>query len=249
MWEEWTRIAPDVGHMEEVMPFTFFVGHPMWEEWTRIAPDCRRGTSHVGRTGDPLVVGLVSSDVEEATCNFRRGTSHLVFIVDPLGEKRVAVGHFSVGHPMWKKPPDFCRGTSHARYHWWMIVRVAQKEDAPAIARVQVDGWRAAYRGIISDEVLNALSVMEGAQKTTHEIYAIYVDPAHWLNGMGRALTDRALETARSRGARRVTLWVLEANHAARSFYKKMSFAEDGLRKIDRIGDRDLAELRYSRRI
>jgi GNAT superfamily N-acetyltransferase len=37
-------------------------------------------------------------------------------------------------------------------------VRKAQREDAAAIARVNVDTWRSAFCGIISDDFLNALS-------------------------------------------------------------------------------------------
>lgn len=40
-----------------------------------------------------------------------------------------------------------------------MKIRAALVSDAPAIARVHVDSWRAAYRGIISDEVLENLNI------------------------------------------------------------------------------------------
>jgi hypothetical protein len=37
-------------------------------------------------------------------------------------------------------------------------IREARISDAPGIARVRVDTWRTAYRGIVSDEHLNGLS-------------------------------------------------------------------------------------------
>lgn len=40
-----------------------------------------------------------------------------------------------------------------------MTVRGARLEDAPAIARVHVETWRAAYRGQISDAALDTLTV------------------------------------------------------------------------------------------
>lgn len=44
-------------------------------------------------------------------------------------------------------------------------VRKVREEDLAEIARIQVDGWRAAYSGFISGEYLLALSVPEKLQK------------------------------------------------------------------------------------
>ncbi len=44
------------------------------------------------------------------------------------------------------------------------MVRQATPADAPAIARVQVDTWRTAYRGIVADDFLAALSYEERAR-------------------------------------------------------------------------------------
>jgi len=40
-----------------------------------------------------------------------------------------------------------------------MKIRAALESDAPAIARVHIDSWRAAYRGIIPDDVLDNLEI------------------------------------------------------------------------------------------
>lgn len=39
-----------------------------------------------------------------------------------------------------------------------MLIREADVKDAPAIARVTVDTWKTAYRGIINDDYLDKLS-------------------------------------------------------------------------------------------
>ena len=39
------------------------------------------------------------------------------------------------------------------------VVRTARAEDADAIARVQVDTWRVAYRGLMPDETIAAFDV------------------------------------------------------------------------------------------
>jgi ribosomal protein S18 acetylase RimI-like enzyme len=44
-----------------------------------------------------------------------------------------------------------------------MIIREARSDDGFAIARVNVESWRATYRGLLPDEALAALSVEERA--------------------------------------------------------------------------------------
>ncbi len=44
------------------------------------------------------------------------------------------------------------------------VIRPAAPADAPGIARVQVDSWRAAYSGILAEEFLQALSVERQGQ-------------------------------------------------------------------------------------
>jgi GNAT superfamily N-acetyltransferase len=77
----------------------------------------------------------------------------------------------------------------------------------------------------------------------TAEITAIYLDLAVWRRGHGRALCRRALEEAARRGRSEVTLWVLEANHAARRFCEALGFAEDGGAKVE--PGSGLREVRY----
>ncbi|MEW6173859.1 MAG: GNAT family N-acetyltransferase [Bacillota bacterium] len=51
-----------------------------------------------------------------------------------------------------------------------MIIRRATVADAPAIARVNVDTWQTAYRGIIPDEHLDKLSCCE-REKSIRELF------------------------------------------------------------------------------
>jgi ribosomal protein S18 acetylase RimI-like enzyme len=46
-----------------------------------------------------------------------------------------------------------------------VTLRLARREDAPAIAAVHVDAWRATYRGIFPDDVLDGLSLGEFTQR------------------------------------------------------------------------------------
>jgi ribosomal protein S18 acetylase RimI-like enzyme len=149
-----------------------------------------------------------------------------------------------------------------------IVVRPAEKGDILAIAGVHVRAWRAAYRGLVHDAVLDDLTVAEREQmwnalvpsrddahvtivaeidgevvgfcsvtapsrdadapEGTAEIPAIYVEPDRRRGGIGAALLDAALVALEAAGWRRVTLWVIATNAAARAFYAHYGFAPDG---------------------
>lgn len=71
-----------------------------------------------------------------------------------------------------------------------MRIREASVEDASAIARVAVDTWKTAYRGIIDDNYLNSLSYEEREkgwrQYPFHECY-VYVAEDNTQNIIGFA--------------------------------------------------------------
>jgi ribosomal protein S18 acetylase RimI-like enzyme len=85
-----------------------------------------------------------------------------------------------------------------------------------------------------------------GLAGETGELYTLYVAPAHWSTGAGRALTDAALDGLRVAGYRRVVLWTLTENARARRFYGKAGFAPDGATNI-LAGPGNVEELRYAR--
>ena len=58
-----------------------------------------------------------------------------------------------------------------------------------------------------------------GSEHEVAELYALYVHPARWSTGTGRALMDQVLAKVRAAGYASITLWVLEANARARRFY------------------------------
>jgi ribosomal protein S18 acetylase RimI-like enzyme len=81
--------------------------------------------------------------------------------------------------------------------------------------------------------------------RITAEIAAIYVLPNHWRQGAGRALCQRALETARREKFIAVTLWVLASNIAAHNFYVTLGFHPDGATKSESFASRELQEVRF----
>ncbi|MGH8860656.1 MAG: GNAT family N-acetyltransferase [Jatrophihabitantaceae bacterium] len=75
------------------------------------------------------------------------------------------------------------------------------------------------------------------------EVYAIYVHPARWSTGAGRALLGAALDEL---GDVPAVLWVLEVNERARRFYEIAGFRLDGAVKPAELpGGVELPEVRY----
>jgi ribosomal protein S18 acetylase RimI-like enzyme len=60
-------------------------------------------------------------------------------------------------------------------------------------------------------------------------IDGLAVDPAHRRRGVARRLLDAAIEAARARGARRLTLRVLGPNATARALYEAAGFTVEGV--------------------
>ncbi len=162
-------------------------------------------------------------------------------------------------------------------------VREAAAGDAEAIADVHVRSWQAAYRGQLTDDYLDSLSVEErleqhrgalenpGARRTwvavdggrvvgfavtgpsqdadaderTGELYALYLDPERFGQGIGKRLLDHAGEDLRERGFHSATLWVLESNEAGRRFYEREGWHADGLTTSERVDCEMRPTVRY----
>lgn len=77
------------------------------------------------------------------------------------------------------------------------------------------------------------------------ELYAIYLTEEHKGVGIGKSLWERTLKALSELGFVEITLWVLDTNHRARSFYEKVGFVLDGKNKTVNIGGEDVVELRY----
>jgi len=85
-----------------------------------------------------------------------------------------------------------------------------------------------------------------GAEGRVAELYALYVHPAWWSTGTGRALMDQVLAKVSSAGYQSITLWVLEENARARRFYERAGFAPNDARHVlDDLGG--VIEKRYRR--
>ena len=78
------------------------------------------------------------------------------------------------------------------------------------------------------------------------EIWALYLAPSHWSQGLGRRLWMRARERLEHQQYKSVTLWVLSDNARAIRFYEAAGFRlEPSSFKTLQFGAKDLTEVRY----
>ncbi len=78
------------------------------------------------------------------------------------------------------------------------------------------------------------------------ELYAIYVRPAQWGTGAGRALMRQALALAAEAGYTDISLWVLEGNARGRRFYQRAGFQATG-ESVVLTAMGGVTEIRYRR--
>ncbi len=74
---------------------------------------------------------------------------------------------------------------------------------------------------------------------------AIYVLPERWGHGARHALMASAVDALREAGNSTATLWVLETNTRARTYYEAHGWSADGATKVEERGSFVLREPRY----
>ena len=137
-----------------------------------------------------------------------------------------------------------------------MKIRKALISDIKQIARVHVDSWRTAYKGIMSDEYLDNLScdnrernwkkrLFENKEDKQHEgiLYTLYILEPYQRIGIGRELVKSVVERLKEDGINSLKLWAFEDN-PSRKFYEKLGGKIMG-KKVSKVGDVQLNELLY----
>lgn len=178
-----------------------------------------------------------------------------------------------------------------------LTIRPATPNDAQAVARIRVQGWRFAYQGLISQDYLDSLSVAKDTERMrgylsqfpqnsppsrsasvqgsgdgekqsfmlavrddavlgfcrfsaapdktgraesavpagtlNGRLHSLYIDPETLGQSIGHTLMSHALSTFAAWGCERATLWVLEGNSRAISFYERQGWRCTGATKVD----------------
>lgn len=83
------------------------------------------------------------------------------------------------------------------------------------------------------------------AGRSTGELYAIYVAPEHWRQGVGQQLWNEGVVRLRHAAFADATLWVLQQNVSACAFYRAAGFVPDvGIEKTLQVAGSELVEIR-----
>ncbi len=108
--------------------------------------------------------------------------------------------------------------------------------------RQLADGHGERWLALVGDELVGFASAgvnRDGDLADVVELYACYVRAAHQRQGIATRLLAATIGDAAA------SLWVFEANPAARGFYHRHRFVEDGTRKDDpRFGAEEIRMVR-----
>ena len=151
-------------------------------------------------------------------------------------------------------PDDGARVRQSFRTRPWQRMLVAVAPDQEDADRKDADQEGASIVGYASfgpeTDVLSAPwphpLTTEGKDGKVAELYALYVRPAWWSTGTGRALMERVLARTSGTGYLFIPLWVLRDNRRARRFYERAGFAPDGMTNV-LGGLGGVTEVRYRR--
>lgn len=130
-----------------------------------------------------------------------------------------------------------------------MLADLSVAERASALSRA-IDASEVILVAESGEQILGYASV--GASRDQDgagcgELNAIYVDPMHWSTGAGHALHEAAMTRLGDLGYDHATLWVLDRNDRAISFYHRHGWLPDGATKLDERGAVTLSEGRFRR--
>ncbi|HEX6237777.1 MAG TPA: GNAT family N-acetyltransferase [Acidimicrobiales bacterium] len=91
---------------------------------------------------------------------------------------------------------------------------------------------RRAYVAVASGRIVGVvLAGPDPDEPGVGHLARLYVDPVYWGRRIGTQLHATALRDLTGRGFREATLWVLEANSRARTWYERLGWRASGMRK------------------
>jgi ribosomal protein S18 acetylase RimI-like enzyme len=94
----------------------------------------------------------------------------------------------------------------------------------------------AGRRAFVAEERGSAVGVVlagpDPIEPDLGHVARLYVAPDRWGQGIGTALYEAAVTSLREAGFAEATLWVLERNERARSWYERLGWQSIGERKV-----------------
>ncbi len=108
-------------------------------------------------------------------------------------------------------------------------------------------GQRVTYVVDGPDSIAGFCLIGEGDGDGWGEVFAIYVHPELWGQGIGRALLNAGEAHLAANGLERALLWVLEGNGPARAFYERQGWLKGKPIRLETIGGTEITEVRYEK--
>lgn len=97
------------------------------------------------------------------------------------------------------------------------------------------DDWGEGRRAFVAEAGMTVVGVVlagpDPVEPNLGHVARLYVRPDRWGEGIGTALYSRAVGYLREAGFSEATLWVLERNRQARSWYERRGWRPTGERK------------------
>jgi ribosomal protein S18 acetylase RimI-like enzyme len=128
----------------------------------------------------------------------------------------------------------------HLRTALHAYMDIFPPEAPPPTAEELTEQWSAwlgdeRHRGFVAEETDAVVGVVLAGPDPVDEdlghLSRLYVDPAMWGRGIGRALYDACVAELAARGFEIATLWVLERNERVRGWYERLGWNLTGERK------------------
>ncbi|MDQ3865627.1 MAG: GNAT family N-acetyltransferase [Actinomycetota bacterium] len=122
---------------------------------------------------------------------------------------------------------------------------------APERFRRDLEGfeWAEVLVAEEDDEILGFATVRPSADgdadETVGELHMLYVRPAVWGRGVGRALLAEAVAAIARRGFGEATLWTEARNARPRRVYEAAGWRLDGPRRVRAFGGATVVDVRY----
>jgi ribosomal protein S18 acetylase RimI-like enzyme len=161
-------------------------------------------------------------------------------------EDAAAIAHVHIASAVAAYQPTFGEeytgGDFDRRLEQWQRILTRDPTlEPPAAERVFVacqDGVIVGFCGVGASRDADA--------GTDGEVHMLYVHPDYWRSGIGKRLFDAGIAYLIERGFPEATLWVLQENARARSFYEREGWRPDGGRK-PAYSRPDIFQIRYRR--
>jgi GNAT superfamily N-acetyltransferase len=122
----------------------------------------------------------------------------------------------------------------------FLIMGARSLEEAGVERTVAVTGGR------IAGLCTHGPSRDDDVEAEVGEVRALFVHPASWRRGAGKALLSNALAGLRDSGRTEATLWSFARNERANAFYEQQGFERDGASQA-RQEFAEILEVRYRR--